>query len=104
MSQEFEYFLQYNEILIQKARIMNWIEDNYDDIKKNGALCRAMVSIAIHGGGSIEKVADKLNLDKTTVSDYLKQLVTMGILTSEKEGRINIYMPKHENGKKVKSL
>jgi len=98
MPHEFEYFLQFNERLIQKARTMEWMENSFNKLKKEGALCRTMIVIAIQRKSTIDDVAHILNLDKSTVSDYLKKLTEKGILNNIKKGRKMIYLPKFENG------
>ena len=103
MPQEFEYFLQFNERLIQKARTMEWMEINFNKIKKDGALCRTMIVIAIQRKSTIDDVAHILNLDKSTVSPYLKELTEKGFLNIRKKDGKMVYLPKFENGWKEES-
>lgn len=105
MSREFEHFLQFNESLIEKAKTMKWIETNFNKIKKDGALCKTMLVIAIFGKSTRLDVAHALNLDQSTVSIYLKNLIDKNILNTKiKKGRKIEYFPKFENDLKEDSF
>ena len=98
MPHEFEYFLQFNERLIQKARTMEWMENSFNKLKKEGALCRTMIVVAIQRKSTIDDAARILNLDESTVSDYLKKLAKRGFLNIRKKDGKLVYLPKFENG------
>jgi predicted transcriptional regulator len=74
MPQEFEYFLKFNEQLVKKARTMEWLETTFDKIITDGRLCRTALVVAIQGKCTIGDVANVLSLEKSTVSQYLKEL------------------------------
>lgn len=85
------------------TRMMSWLEKNFEEVRRNGCQCRALLAVVLKREEcDKENIAKILKIKPHTAYIYLQQLEKKGLLKSKpgKNGQ-RVYFPKFDNGFKI---